>query len=479
MKEFWLYNTKSRKKEIFTAENKVGIYCCGPTVYGYAHIGNMRTYIFEDVLRRILEYLDYEIKHVMNITDVGHLTGDADSGDDKMEKGATRDGKSVRDIAEFYTEAFFRNCGDLKILRPTIIPKATDHIKEMIDMVQKLVEKGYTYETADGIYFDSSKFSNYAKFARLDIENLQEGHRIEAGDKKNKTDFALWKFSPKDKKRAMEWESPWGVGFPGWHIECSAMSLKYLSQPLDIHCGGIDHIPIHHTNEIAQVEAATDKEFCRFWIHGEFLVIENGKMSKSGDNFITVDTLKKQKIDPLAYRYFCYSSHYRKQLSFSIDNVSAAQTGLNNVRNTVQKITDFDDEKVSKEEIENVLEGFYKAILDDMNMPVALAEVWGILKNGAVSGKIKKAAIKKADEILALDLFCEKTNDIKVIGDIKFDGFAETPQNELKEIVDLLDKRSAAKKAKDFKTADEIRDAITAKGIEILDGRDGVLCKKL
>ena len=478
MKEFWLYNTKSRKKEKFSAENKVGMYCCGPTVYSYAHIGNMRTYIFEDVLRRTLEYLGYKIEHVMNITDVGHLTGDADSGDDKMEKGAAREGKTVWDIAEFYTEAFFKNCQDLKILRPSIIPKATEHIKEMIDMVQKLVEKGYTYETADGIYFDTSKFTDYAKFARLDIENLQEGHRIKIGDKKHKTDFALWKFSPKDSKRAMEWESPWGVGFPGWHIECSAMSLKYLPQPLDIHCGGVDHIPIHHTNEIAQVEAATGKEFCRVWIHGEFLNLNNEKMSKSGNNFITVDTLKEQKIDPLAYRYFCYSSHYRKQLSFSIDNVSAAHTGLNNLRNTVQKNADFDDRKVTQKEIETVLEGFYKAVLDDMNMPVALAEIWGILKNGSICGEVKKAAIKKADEILALDLFCEKTSLEKIIDGVKFDGFDDFDDSEIKEIADLLNKRIEAKKNKDFKTADEIRNSIIAKGIEILDNKDGVLCRK-
>jgi cysteinyl-tRNA synthetase len=480
MKKIQLYNTTSRKKEEFTTTNsKVGMYACGPTVYNYAHIGNMRTYIFEDVLRRALEHCGYKVEHVMNITDVGHLTSDGDSGDDKMEKGAAREGKTVWDIAQFYTDAFMRNCDDLKILRPTIIPKATDHIPEMIDMVQKLEENGFTYKTSDGIYFDTAKFPTYAKFARLDVENLQEGHRIEVGEKKNKTDFALWKFSPDDgAKRAMEWDSPWGVGFPGWHIECSAMSLKYLPQPLDIHCGGVDHIPIHHTNEIAQVEGATGKEYCRFWIHGEFLLMEAAKMSKSGESFITVDTLKAKNIDPLAYRYFCYSSHYRKQLSFSIDNVLSAQTGLNNLRALARKTLNADEKTASKAETESVLENFYKAVSDDMNMPVALAEIWGILRNAQIADNVKKAAAEKADEILALDLFREVQTNEKIIDGIKFDGFDGASNTELQEIADLLNQRIEAKKAKDFAKSDEIRNIVIAKGIDVLDSKDGVLCKR-
>ena len=494
MKEMLLYNTKTRKKEAFdTNKSKVGLYCCGPTVYNYAHIGNMRTYIFEDVLRRALEYCGYEVEHVMNITDVGHLTSNADSGGDKMELGAQREGKTVWDIAEYYTKTFFKNCDDLKILRPTVIPKATDHIPEMIAMIQKLADKGYTYETSDGIYFDTSKFADYAKFAHLDIDNLQEGHRVDVGEKRNKTDFALWKFSPKDTKRAMEWESPWGIGFPGWHIECSAMSLKYLPQPLDIHCGGIDHVPIHHTNEIAQVEASTGKEYCRFWIHGEFLVVDSGKMSKTDGDFVTVDTLVDKKIDPLAYRYFCYSSHYRKQLSFSVDNVLGAQTGLSHLRGLVQKVTTGDRlsagdrlstgdrlsdcDNVNK--IGNTLDGFYKAVLDDMNMPVALAEIWGILRNDSISSATKRAAVTKADEILALDLFRKEEVFEKIIDGIKFEDFFGVSDGELKEIADLLNKRTEAKKAKDFKTADEIRNTVLAKGIEVLDGKDGVLCRKV
>lgn len=477
MKEILLYNTTTRSKELFTTTNaKVGMYCCGPTVYNYAHIGNMRTYIFEDVLRRALEYCGFAVEHVMNITDVGHLSSDSDDGDDKMETGAAREGKSVWDIANFYTEAFFRNCEDLKILRPTIIPKATGHIQEMIDMVQKLVDKGFTYTTEDGIYFDTSKFPDYAKFAHLDIENLQEGHRIEIGDKKHKTDFALWKFSPKTEKRAMEWKSPWGIGFPGWHIECSAMSLKYLPQPLDIHCGGIDHIPIHHTNEIAQVEAATGKKYCRFWVHGEFLVIDSSKMSKSGGNFITVDTLKQEKIDPLAFRYFCYSSHYRKQLSFSLENVKGAEAGLNNLRTLARKVTNADDKNANSAEIEKVLEKFYSAVLDDMNMPVAMAQIFGILKNGEISDNVKKAAIVKADEILALDLFRKVETKETIIDGITFVGFAET--DDLQKIADLVKERSQAKSDKNWARADELRNEIQALGIELIDKKDGIACKK-
>ena len=473
MKKLLLYNTKTRKKEAFSTSNKkVGMYCCGPTVYNYAHIGNMRTYIFEDVLRRTLEHCGFQVEHVMNITDVGHLINDSDDGGDKMEEGAKREGKSVWDIANFYTEAFFKNSDDLKILRPTIIPKATEHIKEMIDMVQKLIDRGFTYTTSDGIYFDTQKFPDYAKFARLDIENLHEGHRIEIGDKKHKTDFALWKFSPQNEKRAMEWESPWGIGFPGWHIECSAMSLKYLPQPLDIHCGGIDHIPIHHTNEIAQVEAATGKEFCNYWIHGEFLVIDGGKMSKSGTEFLTSDTLKQKNIDPLAYRYFCYSSHYRKQLSFSIENVLAAETGLNNLRNLARKTIN----ATAADDVGNVLEKFYAAILDDMNMPVAMAEIWGILKNGEISDSIKKAAVERADEILALDLFREAQTNEKTIDGIKFEGFAET--DDLQKIAALINERTKAKTEKNWTKADEIRNEIQALGVEIADKKDGIVCTK-
>ena len=291
-----IFDTYTRKKRKFVPieKGKVGIYCCGPTVYNYAHIGNLRTYVFEDVLRRVLEYNGFEVKHVMNITDVGHLTSDADTGEDKIEVGARREGKSAWEIADFYTKAFFRDIERLNILKPKIVCKATDHINEMIELIKKLEEKNYTYRTSDGIYYDTSKFKEYGKLSGMNFKDLNEklkaGARIEFNpEKKNITDFALWKFSPKDKKRQMEWNSPWGIGFPGWHIECSTMSMKYLGEHFDIHCGGIDHIPIHHTNEIAQSEAATGKKFVNYWVHGAFLVLsKNIKMAKSGENFITI-----------------------------------------------------------------------------------------------------------------------------------------------------------------------------------------------
>ena len=319
------YNTASRKKEVFTLPEgvpAVRMYCCGPTVYHFAHIGNLRTYIFEDFLVRTLKYYGYKVNHIVNITDVGHLTSDADSGDDKMEKGAAREGKSVWDIAKFYTDAFMADWHRLNIQEPTRWTPATQHIQEQIDLVKTLEEKGYTYRTSDGIYFDSLKFPRYADFARLDVENLRKGSRIDMGEKRNATDFALWKFSPTDKKRAMEWDSPWGVGFPGWHIECSAMAMKYNGPTLDIHCGGPDHIRVHHTNEIAQSECANGVPFSRFWMHGEFLRTASeekledgttetkfGKMSKSSGEFLTVTLLMERGFNPLDYRYFALGSH--------------------------------------------------------------------------------------------------------------------------------------------------------------------------
>ncbi|MBP5188594.1 MAG: cysteine--tRNA ligase, partial [Fibrobacterales bacterium] len=318
-----LYNTATRSKEPFVPQDgrTAKIYCCGPTVYHYAHIGNLRTYIFEDLLRRSLAYHGFDAKHVVNITDVGHLTSDADEGEDKMEKGAKRTGKSVWEVAAFYTDAFMRDFHSLNLLEPTVWCRATDHIAEQIALVKTLEEKGYTYRTSDGIYYDSSKFERYGDFARLDLENLWAGSRISMGEKRLPTDFALWKFSPKDVKRQMEWDSPWGVGFPGWHIECSAMAMKHLGETLDIHCGGTDHVRVHHTNEIAQSEAATGKTFSRFWMHGEFLRLDGDKMSKSTGEFLTVDSLVKRGFSPMDYRYFALGSHYRNYLSFSFESL--------------------------------------------------------------------------------------------------------------------------------------------------------------
>ncbi len=479
MENVYLYNTTIRGKELFTPQNDVvGMYCCGPTVYNYAHIGNMRTYVFEDILKRTLLSAGYKVKHVVNITDVGHLTSDGDTGDDKMEKGAAREGKSVWDIADHYTEAFMSNIKDLNILDADLWPKATDHIQEMIDMVQDLIDKGFTYTTTDGIYFDTDKFPQYANFARLDLENLQEGSRVEMGEKRKKTDFALWKFSPDEEQRAMEWPSPWGKGFPGWHMECSAMSLKYLGQPLEIHCGGIDHVPIHHTNEIAQVEAATGQKYCNTWIHGEFLVMDKssgngGKMSKSAGSFITVDTLKADNIDPLAFRLFCFSSHYRKQLMFSVENVEAAAVSLSNLRKlTLAKTADAKD-SVEETTIKEIMKPFYEAIYDDMNMPKALAWAWTTLKDDTILAEVKKAAIKKAEEILALDLFRVEEDTSKTIGTVTFLNADDKSDEELEKLANLIAERKTARTNKDWGRADEIRDELNALGVTLKDAADG------
>ena len=311
-----LYNTLTHKLEEFKpiTDKKVGLYTCGPTVYHYAHIGNLRSYIFEDILKRVLQYNNYEVNHVMNITDVGHLTDDGDNGEDKMEKGSKREGKTAWEIAEFYTQAFQKNLKELNIESPTTWCKATDNIPEQIELVQTLIDKGFTYETSDGIYFDTTKFPAYGEMANLQNQELEAGSRVEIGEKKNSHDFALWKFSKPEEKRQMEWEAFGRMGFPGWHIECSAMSSKYLGQHFDIHCGGIDHIPVHHTNEIAQSEAAFGEHpWVNYWMHGEFIVLKNDeKMSKSSDNFVTLNTLKEKGIDPLAYHFFLLQTHYRK-----------------------------------------------------------------------------------------------------------------------------------------------------------------------
>ncbi|HWR92673.1 MAG TPA: cysteine--tRNA ligase, partial [Desulfobacterales bacterium] len=317
-----LYNTLTRQKEEFTPirPGEVGLYTCGPTVYNFAHIGNLRTYLFEDVLKRVLIFNGYAVRHVMNITDVGHLTGDRDMGEDKMESGSRREGKTAWDIAEFYTQAFKQDIAQLNILEPTLWCKATDSIPEQIGLVRILEDKGFTYRTSDGIYFDTARFPGYARLSSQNLEALQEGARVEKNpEKRSATDFALWKFSPPGSRRQMEWESPWGIGFPGWHIECSAMSMKYLGDQLDIHCGGIDHIDIHHTNEIAQSEAATGRKFFNFWMHGAFLNIQGGKkMAKSEENFLTLENaLNRRGIPPLAYRFAAFLTHYRKPMEYS------------------------------------------------------------------------------------------------------------------------------------------------------------------
>ena len=459
--DLYLYNTLTRSKESFSPlqAGSVGLYTCGPTVYNYAHIGNLRTYVFEDILKRVLAYNGLKVKHVMNITDVGHLTGDRDMGEDKMEKGAQREGRTAWEIAAHYTAAFKADLARLNIVDPVIWCKATDTIPEQIALIQTLEEKGFTYRTGDGIYFDTSKFADYAKLSRQNRDALQEGARVEKNvEKRNPTDFALWKFSPEGAQRQMEWESPWGIGFPGWHIECSAMSMKFLGDQLDIHCGGTDHIDVHHTNEMAQSEAATGKPFFNFWMHGEFLNIQGGKkMAKSEGNFLTLENaFVKNDIDPLVYRYATFHSHYRKPMEYSDDSVAAAANGLRNLRGQVARLVESaGDEKASVHS--GFKEKFLTQLNDDLNMPRALAVLQALLKSGE-SDAVKLATVREFDvAILGLDLDRE-------------DVAEPLPQA----ILDLMALRIKARSDKDWAESDRIRDEIQALGYTVQDGKEGM-----
>lgn len=446
-----LYNTRTRQKEHFHPMNgtHVGLYTCGPTVYNYAHIGNLRTYVFEDVLIRGLKYNGLEVNHVMNITDVGHLTDDGDQGEDKMEKGAAREGKSAWDIAAYYTTAFQEDMTDLNILPPTTWCKATDHIQEQIDQVQTLIDTGMTYQTSDGIYFDTSKLDDYGALAQLDKQALQAGARVDMGEKKHPTDFALWKFTPEGETRQMEWDAFGKKGFPGWHIECSAMSMKYLGEQFDIHCGGIDHIPVHHTNEIAQAEAATGKKpWVNIWMHGEFLLINDGRMGKSQGNFITLRTLKEKGYDPLAYRYFLLQAHYRKQLNFTWEALDAAAEGLKNLK---QKIQQIDPDVQANHGLEKQ---FLDAINDDLNTAEAIALIWKGLKEKTISMQ----TIVAFDKVLGLNLH--------VVQD-------ETPVEIPADVQELLTMRAESRDEKDWAKSDALRDEIARKGFIVKDTDSG------
>lgn len=462
----YLYNTATRKKDEFVPNNpqNITMYCCGPTVYNFAHIGNLRTYIFEDLLSRTIR-LRHPLTHVMNVTDVGHLVSDADDGEDKMELGAAREGKSAWDIAKFYEEKFWADYDALHCTRPTVISRATQHIKEMIALVKTLEDKGYTYRTSDGIYYDTSKFDRYdALVGHARISGLQGGARVEMSDeKRNPTDFALWKFSPKDKKRQMEWDSPWGVGFPGWHVECSAMAMKYLGSTLDIHCGGIDHVTIHHTNEIAQSEAATGKKYVNYWVHGEFLILRSGKMSKSGGTFVTLDVLKEKGYEPLAYRYLCLGAHYRTQLEFSYESMDAAAKSLKNLRALCVQVKKDAAAPAETEKSKTWKDKFTAAMEDDLNAPKALALTWEAVRSAELSAAEKLDFLTFSDSILSLDLFREEEA-----------SKADIPAD----IQSLLDARAAARKAKDWKKSDELRDALAQAGYLVKDTPQGQQVEK-
>lgn len=454
MKEITLYNTMSRKKEKFVPikKGKVGMYSCGPTVYSYAHIGNLRAYVFVDTLRRTLEYNGYDVKHVMNITDVGHLTSDADTGEDKLELAKKRERKTAWEVARFYEKAFFEDIAQLNIQMPHIRPRATEEIKEQIEMVQKIEKNGYTYQTEDGIYFDTSKLEDYGKLARLRKENLKAGARIAMTEgKKNKTDFALWKFSPKDEKRDMEWNSPWGIGFPGWHIECSVMSMKYLGKTFDIHTGGVDHIPVHHTNEIAQSVAANGAEPVHYWMHNEHLIMKEGKMSKSKGEILILKTLTDKGYTPMEYRYFLLTSKYRKQLLFSWEGLDTAKNTYERLRNIIAEIRT-DKPKINKK----YLEKFVKMINDDLDTPRALAVMWTMLRDEKATTNEKYGTLLEMDKVFGLKLD-ELREETKIP----------------KEIMVLVKEREKARKEKNWKLSDELREKIKKEGYEIDDTREG------
>lgn len=456
-----VYNTLTRRKEEFVPLNDkvVTMYSCGPTVYSYAHIGNMRAYLFMDSVRRTLKYNGYKLKGVMNITDVGHLLSDGDDGEDKMEKASREQQKSVYEIAAIYTDAFMKDLAKLNIGKPEIIAKATDHINDMIKYVEALVDKGYGYETSDGIYFDISKFREYGKLSGLDLEGQRAGARVDVNDeKRNPADFALWKKAPKE--HIMQWESPWGMGYPGWHIECSAMSRKYLGDTFDIHTGGVDHIRVHHENEIAQSEALVGHKTVDYWMHVEFMQVDGGKMSKSLKNTYTVSELEQKGYSAMAFRYFCLNTHYRKKLNFTFEGMDAAKTAYNRLLAAVHSHKggkSFDEEAVKKYD-----ELFTEAINDDINIPLGLGVLWNMLKEKP-SQAIYDLAMK-FDKVLGLALDTESAPE-KV----------EAPE----EVIKLAELRLKARKDKDWAQSDVLREQISKLGYQIIDKKDGYDIKKI
>ena len=452
-----LYNTLTRKKDEFKPleGNQVRLYSCGPTVYSYAHIGNLRAYLFMDLLRRSLKYNGYELKHVMNITDVGHLTSDADEGEDKMEQAAKAQNKSPWEIAKMYTEEFFKDFERLNIDMPEIIAKATDHIPDMLEYAKEIVKNGYGYETSNGVYFDISKLDRYGILSGISLEDQLAGARIAVDDeKRSPLDFAIWIKAPEN--HIMKWDSPWGLSYPGWHLECSAMGRKYLGDVFDIHTGGEDHIPIHHENEIAQAKGATGKIPAKFWMHVAFLTVDGGKMSKSLGNCYRIVELQEKGFEPLAFRYFCLNSHYKSKLNFTFDGLKSAQTALNRLRNSI-KLHAEGDKKIPLEEINNYKEQFKEAINDDLNSPKALAILWEVAKKEEKS-KDYLELIKDFDRVLGLDLDIEKIKQLPVVEEELSD-----------EVKALIEERNKARAEKNWAEADRIRDLLISMGVKIAD----------
>ena len=452
--DIYFYNTLTKQKDLFKPieEGKVKIYSCGPTVYKDATIGNMRTNLLNDTLRRVLKYNGYELKHVMNITDVGHLVSDGDEGEDKMLKSAREEHKSPLEIAEHYTKLFFRDLERLNIETPEVVCKATDHIKEMLEMVQKIMKNGYAYETSTAIYFDVSKLDKYGILSGINLNDQKAGARVDVDpEKRNPYDFALWIKAPAN--HLMKWDSPWGPSYPGWHIECSAMSTKYLGEEFDIHTGGIDLVPTHHENEIAQNKGACGKNPAHYWIHGEYLLINGGKMSKSLGNTYLIDDIIARGYSPLAYRLFNYSCHYRGKLNFTWEGIESANTSLIRLREGYQKHLN-GNSNVSDEIIADMENRFHQAINDDMNMPLALSVVWEAVKYPEKSPKIAQL-LKKFDTVLGIKI--DEVQEKKI------------PQ----EILDLVEERKQARSDKNWSESDRLRDLIAEKGYIVKDTKDG------
>ena len=465
----YLYNTLTKSVDEFVPneEGKVAMYTCGPTVYHFAHIGNLRSYIMEDVLEKYLRYVGYDVKRVMNITDVGHLTSDGDTGEDKMLKGAKREHKTVMDIARFYTDAFMADCEKLSIKRPDVVEPATNCIPEFIHMIEVLLEKGYAYIAGENVYFDTSKLDNYYVLSSQNEEDLQVGVREaveEDTNKRNKTDFVLWFTKSKFDNQELKWDSPWGVGYPGWHIECSCISMKHLGEYMDIHCGGVDNIFPHHTNEIAQSEAYIGHKWCNYWFHVNHLNTKNGKMSKSKGEFLTVSLLEEKGYNPMAYRFFCLQSHYRKPLEFSwdaLDNVVSAYDKL--VKRIANLSTDGEVDTAACEEWKMK---FAEALSHDINTSSAITVLYDMLK-AELSDASKRVLVQSMDEVLSLQLekaWEEKEADVD-------DELASYVEKKIEE-------RKEAKKAKDFAKADAIREELLAKGIVLKDTREGTFWEK-
>ncbi len=462
-----LYNTLTREKEEFhpIEDNLVKIYSCGPTVYNYAHIGNLRAYIFMDTLRRMLKYNGFKIKHVMNITDVGHLESDADEGEDKMQKAAIRENKDPYEIARFYEKAFLKDLDDLNIDKPEIIARATEHITDMLEFVKELVKKGFAYETSKGIYFDISKLDKYPVLSNRNVEDQIAGARVEVDEeKRNSYDFAVWIKAPEN--HIMKWESPWGLSYPGWHMECSAMGRKYLGEQFDIHTGGIDHIPTHHENEIAQCKGLSGKIPAKYWMHVEFLQVDGGKMSKSLGNVYTLHQLKEKGIEPLAYKMFCFSAHYRNKLNFTFEGAKASAISLDRLRDGFLKHQS-GNSIIDNSIIDNYRNKFTEAINDDLNIPLALSYVWEIVKNPNKSSQFSDLLLE-FDKVLGLDIK-NSENYIKSKKEI----------NLPKDIIELLEKRKKARENKNWDLSDKIRDEIKEKGYIVKDTKNGVVVEKL